>query len=157
MPLYHRDVDTILLGDMNANNIEDSAFVISPFYNLDQGCRDDSCITEIHFSFDSTVLTHSSALGCQTLFSAEDLNSDGIKEIAFIPNWFQSCWQGIFVYSLKESNWMKIGTGSVYACFDEDFSKRVRKVNSKEFEITSMRWNDDGGEINDTTESFPLN
>lgn len=161
--LYHRDFDTIVLGDMNGDGKQDTAFSISPLYNLGleddigpEGCQDDSCLTKIYFSFDSTILYHESALGCQVLFPTEDLNSDGIKEIAFIPNWFQSCWQGLYVYSLVDKHWSNIGTGSVFACSEEDFSKRVRKVNSNHFEIISMKWNDDGGEIIDTIKSYQL-
>lgn len=159
--LYHRDFDTIVLGDMNGDGKDDTAFSISPLYNLGlesdigpEGCQDDSCLTKIYFSFDSTILYHNSALGCQIIFPTEDLNSDGIKEIAFIPNWFQSCWQGLYVYSLIDANWSNIGTGTVFACSDEDFSARVRKINSDKFEIISMKWNDDGGEIIDTIKTF---
>ena len=105
---YQKDIDTFLIGDVNLDGKEDTAFVTSPLYKIGnaidtiEGCKDDTCLTIIHFNFDSTILFHNGALGCQSVFSVEDLNLDGIKEISLIPNWFTSCWQGLFVYSLKD-------------------------------------------------------
>lgn len=160
---YERDFDTFDLGDLNFDHIPDTAFVTSPLYSFGSGkksaplgCHNNECLTSVSFSFDTTVLLHDNALGFQTLFATEDLNSDGICEIAFIPNWFQSCWQGLFVYSLKNSKWQNIGQGSVYACSEENFQERIRKIDNHKFEIISVTWNEDGSEMIDTTMEYAL-
>ena len=159
----HQNIDTFQLGDMNFDGIEDTAIVFSPFHaypspdnSITGGCEDDSCLTKIKFNFTESELEHTGALGFQSLFATDDLNSDGIKELGFIPKWFQSCWQGLFVYSFEKSQWKQIGSGSVYACSDENFSERVKKIDSDRFMVNSMRWNEDGGEIIDTSLFFPL-
>lgn len=139
----HQEIDTIILSDVNNDHKQDTAIILSPYYALDSpdgksigGCQDDSCLTQVYFNFTIAVLSHASALGFQTFFSAGDLNSDGIAEFAFIPNWFQSCWQNLFVYSLNNNSWKLIGTCNVWACSDEDFSKRIKKINNRTFEIS---------------------
>ena len=157
----HQDIDTFLLGDMNFDGMEDTAIVFSPFHAYPSpddfssgGCEDDSCLTTIKFSFTETNLFHSGALGFQTLFATEDLNADGTKEIGFIQNWFQSCWQGLFVYSLEKTEWKHVGSGSVYTCSEEDFSKRVVKIDRNNFKVISMRMSEDSGELTDSTVVF---
>jgi len=155
--LIHQDIDTFYIGDMNKDGKEDTAIVFSPFYAYPStidfsggGCEDDSCLTIVKFNFSEIPLKHKEALGFQSFFATEDLNSDGIKEVAFIPNWFQSCWQGLFVYSLDKSGWKHIGTGSVFACADEDFTSRVLKIDRHNFKIIGVKWNEDGSEMLDT-------
>lgn len=157
MCVMHQNIDTFYLGDMNKDGIQDTAIVFSPFHaypsttNFSEGgCEDDSCLTTVKFNFSETILKHAGALGFQTFFATEDLNADGIMEVAFIPQWFQSCWQGLFVYSLKNSSWNQIGSGSVFACADEDFSHRVVKIDQHTFKIIGVRWNEDGSEMVDT-------
>ena len=159
-PLFqmHQDFDTLYFEDLNKDGINDTVIIISPVHaypnpdgSSEGGCEDDSCLTQVQFSFTDSKLLHSSALGFQTFFSTGDLNSDGISEFAFIPNWFQSCWQGLFVYSLKKDQWVKIGSGSVYACSDEDFSRRITKIDNHSFKMISAQTNDDAVGLVDTT------
>jgi hypothetical protein len=152
-----QDIDTFYFGDLNNDGQKDTAIVFSPFCayftaddSYEGGCEDDSCFTNVKFSFTPFILSHSSALGFQTFFSTGDLNTDGIKEVAFIPNWFQSCWQSIFVYSLADNKWDQIGEGRVYACSDEDFSRRVSKINNHRFKIITTIWNYDLTELVDS-------
>lgn len=159
----HQTIDTFLLGDLNGDKFEDTAIVFSPMHAYPSpddfsggGCEDDSCLTVVQFNFTSTKLKHPRALGFQTLFAIGDLNDDGYNEIGFIPKWFQSCWQSLYVYSFGINGWEMIGDGSVYACSDEDFSKRVIKFNSTSFGINSNTWNEDGSEMIDTLKIITL-
>jgi hypothetical protein len=153
LPFYpHREIDTFLLGDLNSDNAADTAIVFSPVFSMwhpeygtDDWCKDDSCVTQACFSFDTAVLTHTAALGFYSFFACEDLDDDGVREVVLVPNWFQSCWQGLFVYSLQNGEWIQLGSGSVYACHEEHFDHRVRKIDSHTFEIISQGCDEDCG------------
>jgi len=153
---YHQTIDTIILGDINADNTIDTAIITSPIHrywhpkkNTGDDCKNDNCTTIISFNNYFPDLKHDNSLGCYRIFATEDLNMDGIKEIALIPYWFQSNWQGLFVYSLINGNWRLLGSGSVFTLDEENYEKRIRKISKNKFEIISMEWNEDGSELID--------
>jgi hypothetical protein len=161
---WHQKIDTFYLKDMNGDGVEDTAIVYSPVHaypdndsSFRGGCDDDSCVTRVYFSFDNTVLKHKNALGFYDFFVTDDLNSDGFNEVGFIPNWFYSCWSGLFIYSLHGNEWLNIATATVYSCYQSNFSWRVKKINQNRFRIISQKWNADGSEIIDTTKFFKIN
>jgi hypothetical protein len=149
-----QEIDTLTPGDLNFDKKPDTAIVFKPLYAEDnplQGeyreCADDSCVTRVTFSFTDIQLNHTMALGFYSFFATHDLNEDGIKEIAFVPEWFQSCWSALFVYSLHDDQWVKLGSVNVYACEEENFEGRIHKINTTKFEMTGDEWNDDFTEI----------
>ena len=153
----HQDIDTVVLGDINGDNMYDTAIIVSPVHAYpdpnnysDGGCEDDSCVTRVYFSFNTAILVHKTALGFQTIFLTDDLNSDGVKEIGFVPNWFQSCQQGLFIYSLTNGEWNQLEKGNVYACNEEDFSQRIKKVSTNKFEFKSLIWSETKSELIDS-------
>jgi hypothetical protein len=134
----HQDFDTLVFDDVNNDKSQDTVIIVSPIFGYDYGgCEDDSCLTQVFFSFTKFKLNHPDALGFLTFFPTGDLNSDGISEFAFIPKWFQSCWQGLYVYSLTKNGWKKIGKGTVFACQEEDWSRRITKINNHSFTMIS--------------------
>lgn len=139
----HQDFDTLIFDDVNNDKSQDTVIIVSPMHAYPHpeydggGCEDDSCLTQVFFSFTKFKLNHLNALGFQTFFPTGDLNSDGISEFAFIPKWFQSCWQGLYVYSLTKNGWKKIGRGTVFACKQEDWSRRITKINNHSFTMIS--------------------
>lgn len=144
--LMHQDIDTFLLEDMNGDKINDTAIVFSPVHAYPHpddfssgGCEDDTCLTVVKFNFTKTELKHKTSLGFIDFFRTEDLDGDGINEVGFVPHWFQSCWQGLFVYSLSNNEWIQLASGSVFACSGEDFSERVKKVRKNKFQLISDR------------------
>lgn len=162
---WHQDIDTILLGDMNGDGINDTAISTSPIHAYDHptkksvktGCKGGDCSTNVSFSFDPMQIEVNRALGFQIFFAAGDLNDDGVQEVAFVPNWFWSCWENMCVYSLQNGVWIEVVSGTVWACEDQDFSKRVKKVGYKKFEFTQALWNEAAGMDIDTTIVYSLN
>jgi hypothetical protein len=158
-----QETDRVVLGDLNFDKRPDTAIVYEPLYaedNLLEGeygeCADDSCVTRVIFSFTDVQLNHTMALGFYSFFATHDLNDDGVREIAFIPDWFQSCWSALFVYSLQNDEWIKLGGANVYACEEENFEDRIRKINSRKFEITGQEWNDDFTEIMNVSKEIKM-
>ena len=152
----HQTIDTVMLGDLNFDGTDDTAIVTSPMHayphptaNNESGCYQNNCETMVSFSFDTTLLRHNDALGFWRFFATDDLNGDGIREIAFIPNWFHSNWQGLFVYSLQEKQWHQLAHGSVFTSEEYTYENRIRKLNHHEFELVSM-----GIEMEDVPEVF---
>jgi hypothetical protein len=53
----------------------------------------------------------------------------------FIPAWFQGCWGTMYFFSMKNNTWIDFGQAKGYMCTDEDFSKRVKKINRTTIEV----------------------
>jgi hypothetical protein len=152
------DVDTVLLGDMNRDGIGDTAIITSPIYAWERptsqsfgSCKGGTCISTVRFSFNSAQIEFDRSIGFLTFFAVGDLNDDGIEEVAFIPNWFWSCWSNMSVYSLQNGIWTELVSGSVYTCYEEDFSNRVKKMGYKKFEFIKAVWNEEAGIDTDST------
>lgn len=157
--IMHQTIDTVLLGDMNGNGMSDTAFIYSPVFayehpqnnELKGGCENDNCLTRVIFSFTDVPLLHGNAIGLQTLFATEDLDNDGIREIAYVPLWFWSCWNSLYVYTYRNDEWQLMINGSVYVCNEEDFSERIKKISASTFEFTAAKYSDYEGMNEDTT------
>lgn len=141
-------IDTCVLGDINKDGIVDSAFIQTPTLKItdasDFGCANDSCFVTIKFSNKLPDLIHSNAIH-GLVFATADINEDGISEIVYAPDWFSSCWSGLFIYTVSKNEWKKIGEGSYYSCNeDADLTKRIKKVKKNGFTIFNDEMNDDG-------------
>lgn len=160
--VMHQTIDTVLLGDMNGNGMPDTAFIYSPFYkrevptsaNSRDSCANDICESTVVFNFTNDSIFHDWSLGFIAFFPTEDLNNDGVREIAFVPSWFWSCWSNLYVYSLRNDEWQLMIKGSIYACNEDDFSKRIKKISNSKFEFTAAKWKEDAGMDTDTTIVF---
>ena len=132
---WHQWIDSLEIGDVNHDGMVDSAIVFSPLINETAlyECADDSCMTFVQFNFTDELLMHTGAIGFIQFWNAGDLNDDGYDELGVIPDWFTSCWSALYVYSHFEDGWKPIGVGSVYNCIEDDYSWRVKKINSEEF------------------------
>lgn len=148
-------VDTIQIGDINFDTISDTAFIVTPelkkamnekgkeedYY---EGCANDSCFIQVYFSSNLPALNHNQAIN-GLLLNIGDLNKDGICEMLYAPDWFTSCWQGIFVYSLKNNKWEQIGNSGVYRCNENvGYKDRVIKIDDKSFYLIGDEWGEDG-------------
>ncbi len=161
----HQDIDTVLLGDMNGDKILDTAIITSPYHAYDNpnnsrsnyGCADSLCLTSLLFSFDSAEIEFSNTLGFTAFFATEDLDDNGISEVGFVTTWFQGCWQTLYVYGLINGIWTPMVDGVVFACEEQDFSKRINKVGDKKIEFTHAVWNEEAGMNMDTTIVYSLN
>lgn len=162
---WHRDIDTVLLGDMNGDEVMDTAIITSPYRAYDNpnnsasnyGCADLLCETIVQFSFDTANIEFSNTLGFASFFAMDDLDDNGIKEVGFVTQWFQGCWQTLYAYGINNGVWQSLVDGRVYACEEQDFSKRINKIGNKKVEFTHAVWNEAAGMETDTTIIYSLN
>lgn len=160
--IMHQTIDTVLLGDMNGNGLTDTAIIYSPIFarphprneDLKGGCENDECITTVTFNFTEKKIVKDNSIGFQNFFATEDLDNDGIKEIAFVPLWFNSCWNSLYLYTYRNGEWQLMISGSVYACYEDGFSDRIKKIGAAKFAFTAAKWNEDHGMETDTTLIF---
>jgi hypothetical protein len=117
-------IDTISL------TATDTAFVVkNKLIKDDIGDKQKEYVIDIYFSNKSwPKLTYKSAIGAD-LFLTGDLNGDGQPELLLRPEWFSSCWASVNLFSLKNSKWNLVKTGSMYFCSDQyPLGKRVLKT-----------------------------
>lgn len=151
-------IDTVQIGDVNFDNINDTAFIVTPelkfainehgkeedYYD---GCVNDTCFIQVYFSNNLPILSHNQAINGH-LINVGDLNKDGFCELLYAPDWFTSCWQGIFVYSIKNGNWSELGNTGVYRCNENvSYKERVKPINDKSFELIGDEWGEDGADL----------
>lgn len=134
--------DTIALGDINNDKIEDTAFIYTPptikhlndsgelLYQF--GCVDNNCFNKISFSckipeinFDNSVWGYVENIG--------DLNNDGYNELIFSPRWFTSCWGRLYIYSFNGDKWNKTTNVLYRRCEDESLKSHILKIRNKYF------------------------
>ena len=133
--------DTIRLGDINNDKIEDSAFIYTPetvdcfnYKNELQftlGCLND-CFNRIKFSCKlPEIVFNNSVWGC--LQSIDDINKDGYKELIFSPGWFISCWGHLYIYSYDGIKWTTLSNVTYWRCVSEDIplESYVKKIKNK--------------------------
>lgn len=145
--------DTVILGDLNKDKIDDTVFILAPeTIEEELSCKDSVCRTIIVFSSKRfPVLIHEQALG-GVLANAGDLDDDGMCELYFVPDWFTSNWTGLNIYSLKNDKWVLLGQGSVRRDVPEmenelytPYEKRIIKHKGY-FEILENVMDEDGNE-----------
>lgn len=156
---YLSRVDTIILGDINFDKIIDTAIVYPVKFkdpnDIMQGSINGNSITKIHFSHDNSWLYKETAIELIRFYVLDDINEDGVKEIALIPGWYQSCWSGFFVYSNRNGVWQKISSSSVWSCGDLDY--KVIKIRKNKFIVPDRTYSAMAEDVIDTfkTVRFP--
>lgn len=142
-------IDTTLIGDINFDSKLDTAFIITPAIISDTAdmvntCVNDSCFVRIKFSVPLPELVHQQAIYGR-LFNVGDLNEDGIAEILYAPDWFSSCWSGVYVYAFSKGQWSAVANASVYSCNDAvGYDTRVKKIKKNEFILYGDKLEDNG-------------
>lgn len=156
---YLSRIDTIILGDINFDNVVDTAIVYPVEFkdpnDIMMGPIDGNSITKIHFLYDDSWLYIENAIELIRLYVLDDINEDGIKEIALIPGWYLSCCSGFLVYSNHNAVWQKISSSSVWSCGDIDYC--VRKIKKNKFIVPDRIYSVVAEDIIDTinTVNFP--
>ena len=140
---FIRVIDTFAIGDINGDGKEDTAYVTGPFFNQEKQACKDSCQSSIRFSSGIPSLQLGPSIG-GTVYAQTDVTDDGRCEILFVPDWFQSCWSGMSIYSFRGNAWVRLGEASVYSCADSVSYNRVRKAGKGHIEYRNDEWDDDG-------------
>ena len=134
------DIDTCLLGDINSDKKNDTAFIIIPkFINqndpLDGGCVDNNCEINVKFSNNFPTLIFRQAISAG-IYNIGDIDKNGVSEIMLCPGWFQGCWGTMRLYSLKNNIWNEFGVASGYMCGEENIIERIKIIDKHTIEIT---------------------
>lgn len=149
-------IDTVLIGDMNSDGIQDTAFILTPpvIKHLDingglqfySDCVNGDCYNRISFSCGlPDIYDDNSIWG--SVDNLGDLNNDGFSELIFSPSWFIGCRGPLFVYCYNGKDWNVAGRVDYYRCNDDVLSTHVRKVKGKCFLFGIT--NEDGEEKED--------
>ena len=142
--LINEEREPFILGDINNDNIIDTAFVytpayiatINPEYNNEhpmfKKCINDSCYNKIQFSCRLPEIYMPNSLWGK-VESVQDLDEDGIKEIIFQTNWFIGTHVEIYIYSLKTDKWVVLAKNYLYG--RDTYKDRIKKIDKTKFKF----------------------
>jgi len=138
-----------LIGDINNDNKEDTAYVIYDRSirtdgTIEKKCVNKNCEVSIEFSgnIPDLIIDHSLSIYIQ---KTEDLNNDKANDIMLFSEWVEGWWKTIYVWSYKEGNWTMLASTQAFFAEDQDWENRIVKRNSKYYLIGDDRWNDSTG------------
>ena len=133
------------LGDMNADNIPDTAYVYTaPYYETPfegrpgemefAGCVNDTCYNRIKFSAGYPEICFGNSLW-GTVEPIADLDEDGINEFIFQTNWWIGSHATIYIYSFnkQKEQWEVLAHNWVYG--QDGFKDRITKIDKSEFKF----------------------
>ncbi|MCO6494464.1 MAG: hypothetical protein J5I91_02135 [Bacteroidetes bacterium] len=149
----------LYLEDMNADSIIDSIFVIPPKINEtgDVNFQDcvGPCISKIVFGDILPDISVTQSVGGDVKV-LDDINEDGIKEIAFFPYWFQSCWSRIDIFSYSGNDWKLIKYIDYNSC-DETLPTSFEKIEKGMLRVTTngAQFEEDNSEIESVQDELP--
>jgi hypothetical protein len=140
--VFPTTIDTIVLEHIDQNTSKDTAFI--------QAFNAKSQTVNISFSSGLPTLTHANGFGGY-LLTLEDFNADGINEILYFPDWFQSNWAGYFIYTLSNNQWQLMAEGT---CTRDAVSgarspikflkSRVKKIHTNTIQLIDHEMGEDG-------------
>ena len=143
--------DTIVLKDINNDNISDTAFVYTPptlasfddkgNIEYEMGCVDNKCFNKITFSCKLPEIVFEESVWGK-LENAGDLNGDGISELLFAPDWFTSSLGHLYLYSFSNGKW-EIVTSIKHRRDDEPILPNLIKSKGKYYLHGVDFYNDD--------------
>jgi len=135
--------DTVfVIGDINGDNITDTAFIDPPLVIYDSLMYEREYIVTITFSCNVPALVIENSIGGFVL-DITDLDDDGKDEIIYVYEWLSSCWGHFEVQSYSNNRWHKLADAGVYWCGDVGYASRVNKISKDKFEIIEDAMGDD--------------
>lgn len=154
--IYHDEVqpgftDTVLLGDINGDQVPDQAFIYTPptIASVDQhgkvhfstDCVDNNCYNQIVFSCKLPVLKQEMSVW-GALENAGDIDGDGFSELLFCPGWFMSSWGRITLYSLKNGRWKKIADVHIWREEENGWMRKLLIRKKDNYYLKGRRFED---------------
>ncbi|MFT3794071.1 hypothetical protein [Flavobacterium sp.] len=140
-----RILKTQLLGDINGDQIKDSALiqykrVVAPDSTYVKECGQNVCYIRIQFGSNiPEMIIEGYSLSVKSTF---DINHDGKDEILIFRELQQYNWGDLSLYSLYKNEWKLLGSVNVFLGDDEDYENRIVKSGGK-FYIVEDAWNKD--------------
>jgi len=108
--------DTIILGDINHDNLIDTAFIFTPptLLEIDKnvdtlfsmGCKNYDCFNKINFSSKLPSLRIENSVSGQ-IERIDDIDNDGTNELLFATNWFTTTRSNLYLLTIKNGKWLK--------------------------------------------------
>jgi hypothetical protein len=113
------DIDNIYISDLDFDSIPDTFYVIAPVVNHSESMADDECegpcVTNILFSNNIPPLVIDQSIGGKVSI-LDDINENGFRELVFFPDWFQSCWSRMDIFSYNGKEWILVETLDYNSC-----------------------------------------
>lgn len=136
-------IERFILGDINGDNIVDTAFIYTPARIKELRGEKDSlpcngkCYNKITFSCGFSPIVVEDCIEGK-IEAIDDLNEDGNKELIFQTSWFNGTSVDIYIYSFINNKWEFLARTSLY--FRDSYKNRVRKINKNKFELIEETW-----------------
>jgi hypothetical protein len=136
-------IEKFILGDINCDNIVDTAFIYTPERMKELPGEKDSlpcngkCYNKITFSCGFPPIIVEDCIRGK-IEAIDDLNEDGIKELIFQTSWFTGTSVGIYIYSFINNKWVILASTNLY--YRDSYKNRVRKINKNKFELIEETW-----------------
>jgi hypothetical protein len=124
------DIDNIYISDLDFDSIPDTFYVIAPVINQSETMAEDECegpcLTNIFFSNNISSLMIDQSIGGKVSV-LDDINENGFRELVFFPDWFQSCWSRMDIFSYNGKEWKLVETLDYNSC-EERIITRFEKL-----------------------------
>ena len=144
--LINEEWRQFILGDINNDNIIDTAFVNTPAYYatiypeykdelpMFKSCINDSCYNKVKFSSKFSEIYRPNTLW-GSVEPIQDLDEDGIKEIVFQTNWYIGTHVEIYLYSFNKikGEWVILAKNWLYG--EDSYKDRIKKINKEKFKF----------------------
>jgi hypothetical protein len=119
-------------------NNNDTAFVVKNKVS-DKDKRQERALYEIHVMFSNKqwpVLHFKNAVRAD-LYIVDDIDGEDHTGLLLRPEWLNSCWSSINLFTLKDGNWKLTKSGGMYFCADQyPLPRRIEKLHGKSYLIT---------------------
>ena len=143
-----RSVDTLLLGDLNHDHLNDTVFVTNPLYVGEEDmskydCIDKNCSATVRFSNGLPKIELPNAIGAE-IENLGDLDKDGYDELLLVRQWFIGCRTNMYFYAIEKNNWKVFGRVGARLCEDEkEYKERVTQIAPNTLKVKGDTVNED--------------
>lgn len=146
-----KNVDTLLIGDLNLDKIPDTIFRIYPEMikvrdKYDGDCVNNACEVTFRFSFTDQQIVMYNAIGAG-IENLGDINKDGFCEFAIFPHWYIGCWGNIQYFTFKNNEWKNFGFARANICEEVTFEKHVKIISTRKIKVLEVYPNKDYSEM----------